>query len=120
MGRIGSFLVLERGSAGDALGMDRRHHPLTGTYLCEGLNSGDGTYLVFDGEGATPCIGSPASYPPGCIARMPTASMCYGADLTIPYVTYDGKGSIHFFSVPDAYTYQRISDIPTYINVNKP
>ena len=51
---------------------------------------------------------------------MPTASMCYGADLTIPYVTYDGKGSIHFFSVPDAYTYQRISDIPTYINVNKP
>ena len=43
-----------------------------------------------------------------------------GADLTIPYVTYDGKGSVHFFSVPDAYTYQRISDIPTYINVNKP
>lgn len=43
-----------------------------------------------------------------------------GEGLTVPYVTYDGKDSVHFFSVPDTYTYQRISDIPTYINVEKP
>lgn len=43
-----------------------------------------------------------------------------GEGLTVPYLTYDGKDSVHFFSVPDTYTYQRISDIPTYINVEKP
>ena len=30
------------------LGMSLRHQPLTGTYLCEGLSPGAGTYLVFD------------------------------------------------------------------------
>ena len=29
------------------LGMSLRHQPLTGTYLCEGLSPGAGTYLVF-------------------------------------------------------------------------
>ena len=33
------------------LGMSLRHQPLTGTYLCEGLSPGAGTYLVFDGKG---------------------------------------------------------------------
>ena len=33
------------------LGMSLRHQPLTGTYLCEGLSPGTGTYLVFDGKG---------------------------------------------------------------------
>ena len=58
------------------LGMSLRHQPLTGTYLCEGLSPGAGTYLVFDGKGTTPCTGSPACCPPGRMPRMPTASMC--------------------------------------------
>lgn len=33
------------------LGMSLRRQPLTGTYLCEGLSPGAGTYLVFDGKG---------------------------------------------------------------------
>lgn len=33
------------------LGMSLRHQPLTGTYLCEGLSPGAGTYLVFDEKG---------------------------------------------------------------------
>ena len=33
------------------LGMSLRRQPLTGTYLCEGLSPGTGTYLVFDGKG---------------------------------------------------------------------
>ena len=31
--------------------------------------------------------------------------MLKGEGLTVPYVTYDGKDSVHFFSVPDTYTY---------------
>lgn len=33
------------------LGMSLRHQPLTGTYLCEGLSPGAGTYLVFGEKG---------------------------------------------------------------------
>ena len=33
------------------LGVSLRHQPLTGTYLCEGLSPGAGTYLVFDEKG---------------------------------------------------------------------
>ena len=91
------------------LGMSLRHQPLTGTYLCEGLSPGAGTYLVFDEKGD--------------YTYAEDANGVYvlkGEGLTVPYVTYDGKDSVHFFSVPDTYTYQRISDIPTYINVEKP
>ena len=58
------------------LGMSLRRQPLTGTYLCEGLSPGAGTYLVFDEKGTTPCTGSPACCPPGRMQRTPTASMC--------------------------------------------
>ena len=86
------------------LGMSLRRQPLTGTYLCEGLSPGAGTYLVFGEKG---------DY---TLSRQ-SGVLSAG---TVPYVTYDGKDSVHFFSVPDTYTYQRISDIPTYINVEKP
>ena len=54
------------------LGMSLRRQPLTGTYLCEGLSPGAGTYLVFDEKGDY----SPACCPPGRMQRTPTASMC--------------------------------------------
>lgn len=58
------------------LGMSLRHQPLTGTYLCEGLSPGAGTYLVFDEKGDYTLYGSPACCPPGRMPRTPTASMC--------------------------------------------
>ena len=104
------------------LGMSLRRQPLTGTYLCEGLSPGAGTYLVFDEKGGLhPCTRQSGVLSAGTYAE--DANGVYvlkGEGLTVPYVTYDGKDSVHFFSVPDTYTYQRISDIPTYINVEKP
>ena len=103
------------------LGMSLRHQPLTGTYLCEGLSPGTGTYLVFDGKGDYTLYRQSGMLSAGTYAD--DANGVYvlkGEGLTVPYVTYDGKDSVHFFSVPDTYTYQRISDIPTYINVEKP
>ena len=103
------------------LGMSLRHQPLTGTYLCEGLSPGTGTYLVFDGKGDYTLYRQSGVLSAGTYAE--DANGVYvlkGEGLTVPYVTYDGKNSVHFFSVPDTYTYQRISDIPTYINVEKP
>ena len=95
--------------------------PLTGTYLCEGLSPGAGTYLVFDEKGDYTLYRQSGVLSAGTYAE--DANGVYvlkGEGLTVPYVTYDGKDSVHFFSVPDTYTYQRISDIPTYINVEKP
>lgn len=103
------------------LGMSLRRQPLTGTYLCEGLSPGTGTYLVFDGKGDYTLYRQSGVLSAGTYAE--DANGVYvlkGEGLTVPYVTYDGKDSVHFFSVPDTYTYQRISDIPTYINVEKP
>ena len=96
------------------LGMSLRRQPLTGTYLCEGLSPGAGTYLVFDDrQSGVLSAGTYAEDANGVYVLK-------GEGLTVPYVTYDGKDSVHFFSVPDTYTYQRISDIPTYIKVEKP
>lgn len=58
------------------LGMSLRHQPLTGTYLCEGLSPGAGTYLVFDEKGDYTLYRQSACCPPGRMPRMPTASMC--------------------------------------------
>lgn len=91
------------------LGMSLRHQPLTGTYL------------VFDEKGDYTLYRQSGVLSAGTYAE--DANGVYvlkGEGLTVPYVTYDGKDSVHFFSVPDTYTYQRISDIPTYINVEKP
>lgn len=120
MGCIGSLSVPDRGSAGDA-GREPAASAADGTYLCEGLSPGAGTYLVFGEKGDYTLYRQSGVLSAGTYAE--DANGVYvlkGEGLTVPYVTYDGKDSVHFFSVPDTYTYQRISDIPTYINVEKP
>lgn len=110
----------DRGSAGDA-GHEPAASAADGTYLCEGLSPGAGTYLVFGEKGDYTLYRQSGVLSAGTYAE--DANGVYvlkGEGLTVPYVTYDGKDSVHFFSVPDTYTYQRISDIPTYINVEKP
>lgn len=103
------------------LGMSLRRQPLTGTYLCEGLSPGAGTYLVFDEKGDYTLYRQSGVLSAGTyVGDANGVYVLKGEGLTVPYVTYDGKDSVHFFSVPDTYTYQRISNIPTYINVEKP
>ena len=87
------------------LGMSLRHQPLTGTYLCEGLSPGAGTYLVFGEKGDYTLYRQSGVLSAGTYAE--DANGVYvlkGEGLTVPYVTYDGKDSVHFFSVPDTYT----------------
>lgn len=101
--------------------MSRRSQPLTGTFLCEGSSPADGTYLTFDEKGSFTVYRQFDTLFTGTYTA--DANGVYildGTALTAPYVVYDGRDTVHFFSVPDAYTYQRISDLPTYVNVEKP
>lgn len=101
--------------------MSRRSQPLTGTFLCEGSSHTDGTYLTFDEKGSFTVYRQFDTLFTGTYTA--DANGVYildGTALTVPYVVYDGRDTVHFFSVPDAYTYQRISDLPTYVNVEKP
>lgn len=101
--------------------MSQRSQPLTGTFLCEGSNHSDGTYLTFDEEGSFTVYRQFDTLFTGTYTA--DANGVYildGTALTVPYVVYDGRDTVYFFSVPDAYTYQRISDLPTYVNVEKP
>lgn len=101
--------------------MSRRSQPLTGTFLCEGSSHSDGTYLTFDEKGSFTVYRQFDTLFTGTYTA--DANGVYildGTALTVPYVVYDGRDTVHFFSVPDAYTYQRISDLPTYVNVEKP
>lgn len=103
------------------LGMSQRSQPLTGTFLCEGSSHADGTYLTFDEKGSFTVYRQFDTLFTGTYTA--DANGVYvldGTALTVPYVVYDGRDTVHFFSVPDAYTYQRISDLPTYVNVEKP
>lgn len=101
--------------------MSRRSQPLTGTFLCEGSSHTDGTYLTFDEKGSFTVYRQFDTLFTGTYTA--DANGVYildGAALSVPYVVYDRRDTVHFFSVPDAYTYQRISDLPTYVNVEKP
>lgn len=101
--------------------MSQRSQPLTGTFLCEGSSHTDGTYLTFDEKGSFIVYRQFDTLFTGTYTA--DANGVYildGTALTVPYVVYDGRDTVHFFSVPDAYTYQRISDLPTYVNVEKP
>lgn len=101
--------------------MSQRSQPLTGTFLCEGSSHSDGTYLTFDEKGSFTVYRQFDTLFTGTYTA--DANGVYildGTALTVPYVVYDGRDTVHFFSVPDAYTYQRISDFPTYVNVEKP
>lgn len=101
--------------------MSQRSQPLTGTFLCEGSSHTDGTYLTFDEKGSFTVYRQFDTLFTGTYTE--DANGVYvldGTELTVPYVVYDGRDTVHFFSVPDAYTYQRISDLPTYVNVEKP
>ena len=101
--------------------MSRRSQPLTGTFLCEGSSHSDGTYLTFDEKGSFTVYRQFDTLFTGTYTA--DANGVYildGTALSVPYVVYDGRDTVHFFSVPDAYTYQRISDLPTYVNVEKP
>lgn len=101
--------------------MSQRSQPLTGTFLCEGSSLADGTYLTFDEKGTFTVYRQFDTLFTGTYTE--DANGVYvldGTELTVPYVVYDGRDTVHFFSVPDAYTYQRISDLPTYVNVEKP
>lgn len=101
--------------------MNQRSQPLTGTFLCEGSSHTDGTYLTFDEKGSFTVYRQFDTLFTGTYTE--DANGVYvldGTELTVPYVVYDGRDTVHFFSVPDAYTYQRISDLPTYVNVEKP
>lgn len=101
--------------------MSQRSQPLTGTFLCEGSSHADGTYLAFDEKGSFTVYRQFDTLFTGTYTA--DANGVYvldGSELTVPYVVYDGRDTVHFFSVADAYTYQRISDLPTYVNVEKP
>lgn len=101
--------------------MSQRSQPLTGTFLCEGSSHTDGTYLTFDEKGSFTVYRQFDILFTGTYTE--DANGVYvldGTELTVPYVVYDGRDTVHFFSVADAYTYQRISDLPTYVNVEKP
>lgn len=101
--------------------MSQRSQPLTGTFLCEGSSHADGTYLTFDEKGSFTVYRQFDTLFTGTYTE--DANGVYildGTALTVPYVVYDGRDTVHFFSVADAYTYQRISDLPTYVNVEKP
>lgn len=101
--------------------INRQSQPLTGAFLCEGSSHTDGTYLTFDEKGSFTVYRQFDTLFTGTYTA--DANGVYildGTALTVPYVVYDGRDTVHFFSVPDAYTYQRISDLPTYINVEKP
>ena len=101
--------------------MSQRSQPLTGTFLCEGSSHADGTYLTFDEKGSFTVYRQFDTLFTGTYTA--DANGVYvldGTELTVPYVVYDGRDTVHFFSVADAYTYQRISDLPTYVNVEKP
>lgn len=101
--------------------MSQRSQPLTGTFLCEGSSHTDGTYLTFDEKGSFTVYRQFDTLFTGTYTA--DANGVYildGTALTVPYAVYDGRDTVHFFSVPDAYTYQRISDLPTYVNVEKP
>ena len=101
--------------------MSQRSQPLTGTFLCEGSSHTDGTYLTFDEKGSFTVYRQFDTLFTGTYTE--DANGVYvleGNELTVPYAVYDGWDTVHFFSVPDAYTYQRISDLPTYVNVEKP
>lgn len=101
--------------------MSQRSQPLTGTFLCEGSSHTDGTYLTFDEKGSFTVYRQFDTLFTGTYTA--DANGVYvldGNELTVPYAVYDGRDTVHFFSVPDAYTYQRISDLPTYVNVEKP
>lgn len=101
--------------------MSQRSQPLTGTFLCEGSSHSDGTYLTFDEKGSFTVYRQFDTLFTGTYTA--DANGVYildGTALTVPYAVYDGRNTVHFFSVPDAYTYQRISDLPTYVNVEKP
>lgn len=101
--------------------MSRRSQPLTGTFLCEGSSHTDGTYLTFDEKGSFTVYRQFDTLFTGTYTA--DANGVYildGTALSVPYAVYDGRDAVHFFSVPDAYTYQRISDLPTYVNVEKP
>lgn len=101
--------------------INRQSQPLTGTFLCEGSSHSDGTYLTFDEKGSFTVYRQFDTLFTGTYTA--DANGVYildGTALTVPYVVYDGRDTVHFFSVPDAYTYQRISDLPTYVNVEKP
>lgn len=101
--------------------MSQRSQPLTGTFLCEGSSHTDGTYLTFDEKGSFTVYRQFDTLFTGTYTA--DANGVYildGTALSVPYVVYDGRDTVHFFSVPDAYTYQRISDLPTYVNVEKP
>ena len=101
--------------------INRQSQPLIGTFLCEGSSHTDGTYLTFDEKGSFTVYRQFDTLFTGTYTA--DANGIYildGTALTAPYVVYDGRDTVHFFSVPDAYTYQRISDLPTYVNVEKP
>ena len=101
--------------------MSQRSQPLTGTFLCEGSSHSDGTYLTFDEKGSFTVYRQFDTLFTGTYTA--DANGVYtldGTALSVPYAVYDGRDTVHFFSVPDAYTYQRISDLPTYVNVEKP
>ena len=101
--------------------MSQRSQPLTGTFLCEGSSHSGGTYLTFDEKGSFTVYRQFDTLFTGTYTE--DANGVYvldGTELTVPYVVYDGRDTVHFFSVADAYTYQRISDLPTYVNVEKP
>lgn len=101
--------------------MSQRSQPLTGTFLCEGSSHSDGTYLTFDEKGSFTVYRQFDTLFTGTYTA--DANGVYildGTALSVPYVVYDRRDTVHFFSVPDAYTYQRISDLPTYVNVEKP
>lgn len=101
--------------------MSQRSQPLTGTFLCEGSSHTDGTYLTFDEKGCFTVYRQFDTLFTGTYTA--DANGVYildGTALSVPYVVYDGRDTVHFFSVADAYTYQRISDLPTYVNVEKP
>ena len=101
--------------------INRRSQPLTGTFLCEGSSHTDGTYLTFDVKGSfTVYRQFDPLFTGTYTADANGVYILDGTALTVPYVVYDGRDTVHFFSVPDAYTYQRISDLPTYVNVEKP
>ncbi len=101
--------------------MSQRSQPLTGTFLCEGSSHSDGTYLTFDEKGSFTVYRQFDTLFTGTYTA--DANGVYildGTALSVPYAVYDGRDTVHFFSVADAYTYQRISDLPTYVNVEKP
>lgn len=101
--------------------INRQNQPLTGTFLCEGSSHTDGTYLTFDEKGSFTVYRQFDTLFTGTYTA--DANGVYildGTALSVPYAVYDGRDTVHFFSVPDAYTYQRISDLPTYVNVEKP